>query len=98
MSSATTVIKAAVWSSARKAALVLGTTTGMLLLAGPLFSQSNTGRILGVVTDQTGGTIAGATVAVTNVQTGVVRNLTTDQAGEYVATNLQPGSYTVRVT
>ena len=72
------------------------------LLAGllwtiPSFSQTSTGRILGVVTDQSGGTVAGAPVDVTNVQTGVVRNLTTDQAGEYVAPNLVPGTYAVRV-
>jgi len=68
-------------------------------LAGlPLFSQVNTGRILGTVTDQTGGVIAGAMVTVTNTQTGVARNLTTDQAGEYVAPNLLPGTYVVRTT
>ena len=34
------------------------------LLAGlPLFSQINTGRVLGTVTDQTGGAIAGAAVS-----------------------------------
>src|ERR1700735_5133606 len=64
----------------------------------PLFSQVNTGRILGTVTDQTGGVIAGAMVTVTNTQTGVARNLVTDDAGEYNAPNLLPGTYTVRVT
>jgi hypothetical protein len=98
MHSVTSMIKTAVWSGAWKAALVLGATIGMFLLSVPLFSQSSTGRILGVVTDQSGGAIAGATVAVTNVQTGVVRNLTTDQAGEYIAPNLLPGTYAVRVT
>src|ERR1700674_2739905 len=97
MNSATSTVKAAVWSNARKAALLLAATIGMLLLSFPLFPQTSTGRIQGVITDQTGGSIAGATVAVTNVQTGVVRNLTTDQAGEYVAPNLRPGTYVVRV-
>ena len=45
--------------------LILGC---VCLLAGlPLFAQVNTGRILGTVTDQTGGVIAGAMVTVTNV-------------------------------
>jgi hypothetical protein len=70
----------------------------VLLLALPLFSQINTGRILGTVTDQTGGVIAGAMVTVTNPQTGVARNLVADDAGEYNAPNLTPGAYTVRVT
>jgi hypothetical protein len=69
-----------------------------VLLGLPLFSQINTGRILGTVTDQSGGVIAGAMVTVTNSQTGVVRNLTADQAGEYSAPNLTPGTYTVRAS
>src|SRR5437879_13550135 len=68
-----------------------------LLLGLPLFSQVNTGRILGTVTDQTGGVIAGAMVTVTNPQTGVARNLVADDAGEYNAPNLTPGTYRVRV-
>jgi len=68
------------------------------LLGLPLFSQVNAGRILGTVTDQTGGVIAGAVVTVTNSQTGVARNLATDGAGEYNAPDLIPGTYTVRVT
>jgi hypothetical protein len=71
----------------------------LCLLAGAsLFAQVNSGRILGTVTDQTGGVIAGAMVTVTNVATGVARNLVADQAGEYVAPNLNPGTYTVRAS
>src|SRR5216684_6246075 len=69
-----------------------------LLLGLPLFSQVNTGRILGSVTDQTGGVIAGAMVTVTNTETGVARNLVTDGAGEYIAPNLNPGKYSVRAS
>src|SRR5260370_31303126 len=66
-----------------------------VLLGLPLFSQINTGRILGTVTDQTGGVIAGAAVVVTNTETGVVRNLVTDGAGESDSPHFQPGHYTV---
>ncbi len=69
-----------------------------LLLSCPLFAQVNTGRILGTITDQTGGVIAGATVTVTNTATGVVRTLTTNQSGEYAAPDLTPGTYSVRVS
>ena len=68
------------------------------LLGLPLFAQVNSGRILGTVTDQTGGVIAGAMVTVTNSETGVARNLVADQAGEYVAPNLNPGTYTIRAS
>jgi len=69
----------------------------MFLFAVPLFSQANFGRILGTVTDQTGAVIAGATVSVIDTERGLARTLTTDDAGEYNAPTLTPGTYTVRV-
>jgi hypothetical protein len=78
--------------------VVVCLSCAVLLLGFPLFSQINTGRMLGTVTDQTGGVIAGAMVTVTNSQTGVARNLVADDAGEYNAPNLTPGTYTVKVT
>jgi hypothetical protein len=74
----------------------LAVVLGVLLLCVPAFSQGNAGRILGTVTDQTGGVVAGATVSVVDVARGVTRTLTTDDAGEYNAPNLTPGQYTVR--
>jgi hypothetical protein len=70
---------------------------GTLLLCLSAFSQGNFGRILGAVTDQTGGVISGATVIVLDTQRGVSRTLTTDEAGAYNAPTLIPGTYTVRV-
>ena len=67
-----------------------------VLLAVASFGQGNVSRILGTVTDTTGGAVAGATVTVTDVQRGISRTLTTDQSGEYVATSLLPGTYSVR--
>jgi hypothetical protein len=67
-----------------------------LFNCAPLFSQGTSGRILGTVTDQSGGAIAGATVVVTDVARNTPRTVTTDQAGEYNAGNLLPGAYKVR--
>lgn len=78
-------------------AKVFLSSAAILLLSGPLFAQSNQGRILGTVRDQSGGTIAGATVTVTDTLKGVSRTLTTDEAGEYAAPNLDPSTYSVRV-
>jgi outer membrane receptor protein involved in Fe transport len=82
-----------------KAIRVVACLTCALLLVGvPLFSQSNTGRIIGTVTDQSGGVISGAAVVVTNTETGVARNLVSDAAGEFIAPNLNPGKYSVRAS
>ncbi len=75
-----------------------GVVSAAFLICFSLSAQINTGRILGTVTDQTGGVIAGAAVVVTNTETGVARNLVTDGAGEYDAPNLNPGKYSVRVS
>src|SRR5437588_12969316 len=75
---------------------LLGVGVGVLLFSLSLFSQGNNGRILGTVTDQTGGVISGATVSVIDKDRGVARTLTTDDAGEYNAPTLIPGTYIVR--
>jgi Carboxypeptidase regulatory-like domain/TonB dependent receptor len=75
---------------------VLGVSVGVLLLCTSIYSQGNAGRILGTVTDASGGAVAGAAVRITDVQRGISRNLTSDEAGEYAAPNLLPGAYTVR--
>ena len=66
------------------------------LLSGPANPQGSAGRILGVVTDQSGGFVANAKVTITDVARGVSQNLTADADGAYVAINLMPGTYTVR--
>lgn len=76
---------------------VLLSILGVLLLSTSLYAQSNQGRILGTVRDQSGGSIAGATVTVTDTAKGVTRTLTTDEVGEYSAPNLDPSTYSVRV-
>ncbi len=68
-----------------------------LLAPASLMAQTNTGRILGSVTDQTGAAVTGASVTITDTQRGTSRPLTTDQAGAYVAPELLPGNYKVRV-
>jgi hypothetical protein len=72
-------------------------TLGVLLMCLPLFSQTNFGRILGIVTDHGGGVIPGATVTIVDTQRGVARTLTTNGVGEYNAPTLIPGTYMVRV-
>ena len=76
--------------------MLLSATLCVLVISLPLFSQGNFGTILGTITDQTGGVMAGATITVTDTQRNTSRNLTTNDAGEYVAATLLPGTYTVR--
>ncbi len=83
--------------SLAKAARVLAVVCASLLATVAAYPQGSTGRILGVVTDQSGGNVGSATVTITDVARGVSQNLTTDSDGAYVAVNLLPGTYSVRV-
>jgi hypothetical protein len=67
----------------------------VLLSAAPLAAQVVTGAISGRITDNTGAVIAGATVQIQNVETGLSRNAQSDASGRYEVRNLPPGSYTV---
>jgi outer membrane receptor protein involved in Fe transport len=77
--------------------MILATTLATLTLCVSSWAQGNLGRISGVITDQSGGVIAGAKVTVLDVARGVSRALTTDNGGEYIATGLIPGQYEVTV-
>ena len=60
-------------------------------------AQSTSGRVLGSVTDASGAAVTGATVVVTDTERGTSRTLTTDDAGAYVAADLNPGNYKIHV-
>jgi len=75
---------------------VLAVVCAALLAGTAARPQGSTGRILGVVTDQSGGNVAGATVTITDVARGVSQTLATDPDGAYVAVNLLPSTYSVR--
>ena len=67
-----------------------------LLVATSAHASIN-GGISGVVTDESGAVISGATVIATNDQTGVQTTLKTDSKGFYNFPTLQIGTYTVEV-
>jgi hypothetical protein len=68
-----------------------------LVAASPAFAQGTTSRLLGVVTDQTGAVVPGATVTLTNEATGVSFTTVTTGAGTYTFEAIQVGTYTVSV-
>ena len=63
----------------------------------PVAAQAVTGTISGTIADQQGQVVPGATVTVVNEATNDSRPTVSDERGNFQVTNLQPGSYTVRV-
>src|SRR5271154_3094552 len=56
-----------------------------------------TSAIVGQVRDTTNAVVPGATVAITNLETGLRRSAKTDDAGRFNFPQLKPGTYSVRV-
>jgi hypothetical protein len=68
------------------------------LFPASLFPQGETtSAIEGQVTDATGAAIPGATVTITNHDTGLQRSLKTDDQGRFNFPQLKPGTYSVKV-
>ena len=69
-----------------------------LCVLEPAFSQGETtSAIVGEARDVSGATVPNAIVTVTNKETGLRRNASTDDAGRFNFPQLKPGTYIVRV-
>jgi Carboxypeptidase regulatory-like domain/TonB dependent receptor len=77
----------------RAAALALLVGFVNLTLVSPAFGQGAGASIEGIVKDQQGGVLPGATVTLRNVDSGVTRTSTTQADGRYRFLALAPGRY-----
>ncbi len=68
------------------------------ILVPPTFAQSDQGRIAGRITDANGAVVPGATVTLTNEQTGEARTITVKDDGSFIVVALKPSRYSVSVT
>jgi len=68
-----------------------------LALTTTLQAQKDAGAIVGLVRDPSGAVVSGAKVTVTDVDRGIVLTLSTNDNGEYVASPLRIGRYSVTV-
>src|SRR5213080_1433124 len=73
------------------------TVLAVTFIATPLLAQKITGTISGVVSDPTGAVVPQAKVTITNTETGLVRSVTTNEIGEYIAPDLPNGNYRITV-
>ena len=65
------------------------------VLVGAAAAQVAGATLSGTVADASGAVIPNATILIKNTATGVVRQVTTNANGLYIAPNLLPGSYSV---
>src|SRR5215510_413986 len=69
----------------------------LLLVVIPLFAQTPSGEISGVVYDPNGSVVVGVKITLTNAATNAVREVVTNESGLYSIPALPPGVYTLRV-
>src|ERR1051326_6657216 len=76
---------------------IVSALTGLvcLLVAALAWAQTDA-RIVGTVTDTSGGVIPGVTVTVKNEKTGAERTVVTNEKGSYFVTPLAAASYTLK--
>lgn len=69
----------------------------LLLFSTVLIGQTTTATLSGVVTDDNGAAVTGATVTVLNTETGTRRTVTTNSDGVFTVPLLQPSRYQLTV-
>src|SRR2546428_6009532 len=69
----------------------------IVVCALPATAQTATARIEGIVKDNTGGILPGATITATNVGTNATRVDVTNKKGAYTITALPLGNYRIEV-
>src|SRR5208282_2378359 len=78
-------------------ALLFSIFLTFLTLTPPLWAQKDAGAIVGLVRDPSGAVVTGAKVTVTDVDRDIQLTLSTNGEGEYVASPLRIGRYSVTV-
>ena len=81
----------------KRACLFLLALLATAFAALPALAQVDTGSILGTVRDKTDAVVPGASVSVREATTNTLTTLIADAAGNYVATPLRIGTYSVSV-
>ena len=66
-----------------------------IIFSGIAWAQKDTGSIVGTVKDRSGAVVANAKISVTDVERDQTFATNTDSNGEYVASPLRVGKYTV---
>jgi hypothetical protein len=67
----------------------------LIALASFSWAQFSSG-FQGTVTDRSGAVVPGVTIRVTNLDTGVSREVTSSESGVYVVPSLNPGNYSIQ--
>ena len=69
----------------------------LVMFSTAALAQTSKGFVVGTMVDQNAAAVAGATVKITNVETGVVRETTTQSDGSFRLDAVDPGTYRTEI-
>ena len=68
-----------------------------LSLASAVFAQQPTADVTGLISDSSGAAVQGAGMEISNIDTGLRWETTSNETGNYVFTSLPPGNYRINI-
>ena len=83
-------------SSTFRGACLVAVALALSALSLPSFAQSAGGSITGLVKDESGAAVPGATISVINQATNIAYTATSNAVGNYTVTNIPVGVYVVK--
>src|SRR5437899_7195230 len=91
------ILKGEIMKSTIRPGMVLQSALAIFGLCLGLWAQERFGEIGGTITDPSSAAVPNAKVTLTNKDTNRATALKSGTSGSYIATNLEPGRYKVRV-
>ena len=78
--------------------MIAALAASCLLFVGVARAQLSSATVTGVVRDSSGALVANTTLVLTNVSTAIERRSQSTSSGDYLFTNVPPGSYTMEAS
>ena len=85
------------YKSLTRSVLAMMTMLLLCIVASLAQTGSGGGTIQGTVKDESGATLPGAKVKITNTATGITTNIVTSESGVFITPTINIGKYKVRI-
>ncbi len=82
----------------RRLRFIASVSLMLFVLSAAALAQTSKGFVVGTIVDQNTAAVAGATVKITNIDTGVVRETVTQADGSFRLDAVDPGTYRAEVS
>ena len=78
--------------------MLMSSAAALISFPETMMAQAVNGNMLGTITDQSRAAVPGATVTITELESGAIKTTKTNESGVFDFEALQPGTYRVSAT